>query len=43
MHVERMLALAAEGPSGTEWKVLENGIYSDPAEISSVHVPLGHC
>lgn len=27
MHVEAMLALAAEGPSGAEWKALENGLY----------------
>lgn len=41
MHVEAMLALAAEGPSAAEWKALENGLLcSDTAVISFVHVPL---
>lgn len=43
MDVEAMLSLAAEDPSVTEWKPLENGLYIVTAGISSVRVTLGHC
>lgn len=47
MHVEAMLALAAEVPldaeesRGKHWKM--DFIYVITAVITSVHVPLGHC